>query len=41
VNAGLKPGERVVYEGVQEIQDGMKINPSFIAMDSLLTKTRL
>ena len=41
VNAGLKPGERVVYEGVQEIQDGMEINPSFIAMDSLLTKTRL
>ena len=41
VNAGLKPGQRVVYEGVQEIQDGMEINPSFIAMDSLLTKTRL
>jgi membrane fusion protein, multidrug efflux system len=37
VDSGLEPGEKVVYEGVQEIRDGMEINPSFISMDSLLT----
>jgi membrane fusion protein, multidrug efflux system len=41
VDSGLKPGEKVVYEGVQEIRDGMEINPSFISMDSLLTRTAL
>ena len=33
---GLKPGERVVCEGVRNIRDGMKIEPRTISMDSLL-----
>ena len=37
LNSGLEPGDKVVYEGVQEIRDGMEINPDFISMDSLLT----
>jgi membrane fusion protein, multidrug efflux system len=37
VDSGLEPGDKVVYEGVQEIREGMEINPSFIPMDSLLS----
>ncbi|MBO9151299.1 efflux RND transporter periplasmic adaptor subunit [Chitinophaga sp. GCM10012297] len=36
VESGLKPGERVVCEGVRNIRDGMKIEPKPVAMDSLL-----
>lgn len=36
VASGLKPGERVVCEGVRNIRDGMKIEPRAISMDSLL-----
>ncbi|SDM21740.1 membrane fusion protein, multidrug efflux system [Catalinimonas alkaloidigena] len=36
VNSGLKPGDRVVYEGVQSIRDGAVIKPEFVVMDSLL-----
>ncbi|MGV3587056.1 MAG: efflux RND transporter periplasmic adaptor subunit [Adhaeribacter sp.] len=36
VDSGLKPGENIVYEGVQEIRDGAVIKPSFIPMDSIL-----
>jgi membrane fusion protein (multidrug efflux system) len=39
VDSGLEPGEKVVYEGVQEIRDGMEINPSFVSMDSLMTSS--
>lgn len=38
VKSGLKPGERILYEGTQEARDGMKIAPRYIAMDSLLTQ---
>jgi len=27
IEDGLKPGERVVVEGVQKIRDGMQVNP--------------
>lgn len=36
VEAGLKPGDRVVCEGVRSIRDGVKIKPRPVAMDSLL-----
>ncbi|GEO03101.1 hemolysin D [Adhaeribacter aerolatus] len=36
VDSGLKPGDNIVYEGVQEIRDGEVIKPSFIPMDSIL-----
>lgn len=36
VETGLKPGERVVCEGVRSIRDGMQIKPRPVAIDSLL-----
>ncbi|RTQ46297.1 efflux RND transporter periplasmic adaptor subunit [Hymenobacter gummosus] len=36
VESGLQPGDRVVYEGVQDARDGMLIRPQPIGMDSLL-----
>lgn len=36
VGSGLKPGERVVYEGVQNLREGMQIQPEYISMDSLI-----
>ncbi|OON68865.1 efflux RND transporter periplasmic adaptor subunit [Hymenobacter sp. CRA2] len=36
VESGLQPGERVVYEGVQDARDGMRIRPRPVGMDSLL-----
>ncbi|MCC3158266.1 efflux RND transporter periplasmic adaptor subunit [Hymenobacter sp. 15J16-1T3B] len=36
VESGLKAGDRVVYEGVQDARDGMRIHPQAIGMDSLL-----
>jgi membrane fusion protein (multidrug efflux system) len=27
VSSGLKPGERVVYEGLQKVKSGTKVNP--------------
>ncbi|NML65711.1 efflux RND transporter periplasmic adaptor subunit [Hymenobacter sp. RP-2-7] len=36
VKDGLKPGERVVYEGTQELRDGQRIQPKTVQMDSLL-----
>jgi len=36
VESGLEPGDRVVYEGIQNIRDGAQIVPEYIAMDSLL-----
>ncbi|MBD2754434.1 efflux RND transporter periplasmic adaptor subunit [Spirosoma validum] len=35
VRSGLKPGERVVYEGIQNIHDGDQIVPQAISTDSL------
>ncbi|TDN36140.1 efflux RND transporter periplasmic adaptor subunit [Hymenobacter sp. UV11] len=38
VQSGLKPGERVVYEGAPELHDGQKIQGRTVQMDSLLAK---
>ncbi len=36
VRSGLKPGEKIVYEGIQRIRDGMKITPIVSNTDSLM-----
>jgi RND family efflux transporter MFP subunit len=36
VEAGLKPREHIVYEGVQNIRQGTKINPMKMNLDSLM-----
>ncbi|MGN6214198.1 efflux RND transporter periplasmic adaptor subunit [Parafilimonas sp.] len=36
VQSGLKAGDKIVYEGVQNIRDGMRIEPRMLAADSLL-----
>jgi RND family efflux transporter MFP subunit len=36
VEAGLKPGEIIVYEGVQSIRQGAKIKPMKMNLDSLM-----
>ena len=36
VDQGLKPGEKIVYEGMQIIRQGDKINPRFMNVDSLM-----
>lgn len=37
VESGLKPGDKIVYEGIQEVRDGMQIVPKPIGADSLVT----
>ena len=39
VDNGLKSGDKIVFQGAGNLQDGMKINPELISTDSLL-KTR-
>jgi membrane fusion protein (multidrug efflux system) len=34
----LQPGEKIVYEGIQSIREGMQIQPQFVHMDSLMVK---
>lgn len=41
VESGLKPGERIVYEGILNIRDGMRIAPKPVHPDSLLRKDLL
>ena len=36
VESGLEAGERIVYEGIQNISDGMRITPQPVMMDSLI-----
>ena len=36
VESGLKSGEKIVFEGIQEIRDGMHIIPKPVRMDSLM-----
>lgn len=36
VESGLKSGEKIVFEGIQEIRDGMRIIPKPVRMDSLM-----
>lgn len=37
VESGLKSGEEIVFEGIQEIRDGMHIIPKKVRLDSLIT----
>ena len=39
VESGLKSGEKIVFEGIQEIRDGMRIIPKQVRMDSLMMVT--
>ncbi|MBG9376423.1 efflux RND transporter periplasmic adaptor subunit [Panacibacter sp. DH6] len=36
VKSGLSAGDKIVYEGVQNIKDGMRIQPRMVQTDSLL-----
>lgn len=36
VGSGLEAGDRIVYEGIQSLRDGMQIEPEPVSMDSLL-----
>ena len=36
VESGLKSGDKIVYEGIQEIRDGMRIIPKQVRMDSVM-----
>jgi membrane fusion protein, multidrug efflux system len=35
IQSGLNPGERVVYEGVRNLRDGMEIKPMPVSLDSI------
>lgn len=35
VQGGLKPGERIVFEGVRNLREGMKIDPKLVPADQL------
>lgn len=35
VQEGLKPGEKVVYEGVRSLREGMRIRPQMLSLDTL------
>ncbi len=37
VESGLEPGDKIVYEGIQEVRDGMQIVPKPVGADSLVT----
>lgn len=37
VSDGLKPGDQIVYEGIQFLRDDMVINPAPVRSDSLIT----
>ena len=34
VESGLEPGDKIVYEGIQNLQEGMKIEPEPVNMDT-------
>ena len=36
VGSGLEAGDKIVYEGIQGLRDGMQIKPEPVSMDSLL-----
>ncbi len=41
VASGLEEGERIVYEGIQNLRDGMQIEPENVEMDSLLAFSQI
>jgi len=38
VASGLQKGETIVYEGIQNIKDGMQVAPAMVSLDSLIQK---
>ncbi len=40
VESGLQPGERIVYEGIQNVKDSLQIVPHPVALDSLLARAK-
>ena len=36
VESGLQEGDKIVYEGIQNLRDGMQIAPETVSMDSLI-----
>jgi membrane fusion protein (multidrug efflux system) len=36
ISEGLKPGETIVYEGLQDLREGSLIDPVIVSMDSLI-----
>jgi len=41
IESGLQEGETVVYEGIQNIKDGMQVSPAMVSLDSLIRKNIL
>lgn len=41
IESGLKKGETIVYEGIQNIKDGMQVSPEMVSLDSLIRKNIL
>ena len=39
VASGLKPGERIIYEGIQKVKEGMVIKPKPVSMDLIAVST--
>jgi len=40
VESGLEPGDRIVFEGIQNLQEGMEIEPQHVGLDSIIAMTR-
>lgn len=38
VDSGLSPNDRIIYEGIQNVKDGMIVNPQFMKMDTIKTE---
>ena len=38
ISEGLKPGERIVVEGVQKVRDGMTVNPKLVSLETSTTQ---
>jgi membrane fusion protein (multidrug efflux system) len=36
IEDGVQSGDKVVYEGLQNMKEGMKISPTAVPMDSLM-----
>jgi membrane fusion protein, multidrug efflux system len=36
IESGLKPGDRIIYEGVQSAREGMLVEPKLLPLDSLI-----
>ncbi len=39
VESGLEPGDRIVFEGIQNLQEGMLIEPQHVGLDSIIAMT--